>query len=110
MKGESLWEFIQCFCNKRNTISDVADKSIFMFFKKGIMDPALIHMITMKNPRTSEAMFAIANKYTLVEEAALDTRQQKKEKDSGYMDQPSSSKGHDKKRKADCSDNVVERP
>jgi hypothetical protein len=50
----------------------------------------------MKNPKMSEAMFAIANKYAIAEEATLDTREQKKEKDSGHTDQPSSSKGHDK--------------
>jgi hypothetical protein len=38
----------------------------------------------MKNPKTSEAMFAIANRYALAEEATLDTKEQKKEKDSGH--------------------------
>jgi hypothetical protein len=64
----------------------------------------------MKSPRILEAMFAIANRYALAKEATLDTREQKKEKDSGHIDQPSSSKGHDKKRKADHSVNAVERP
>jgi hypothetical protein len=64
--GESLREFIQCFCNKRNIILEVDDKSIVMFFKKGLRDPSLIHKLTMKNPRTSEAMFVIANKYVLL--------------------------------------------
>jgi hypothetical protein len=71
---------------------DVDDKSILMFFKKGLMDSSL--------------MFTIANKYALAEEATLNTREQKKE--SGHMDQPSLSKGHDKKRKSDCSVNAVE--
>jgi hypothetical protein len=35
-------------------------------------------------------MFAIVNKYALVEEATLDTREQKKE-ESGHTDQPCSS-------------------
>jgi hypothetical protein len=69
----------------------------------------MIRKLTMKNPRMSEAMFAIANKYALAEEATLDTREQKKE-ESGHTNQPSSSKGHDKKRKADRSINAVERP
>jgi hypothetical protein len=56
----------------------------------------------------SEAMFTIANKYALVEEATLDTREHKKEKESGHTDHPSSSKGHDKKRKADRSINMME--
>jgi hypothetical protein len=41
-KGESPWEFIQCFYNKRNVITGVDDKSIIMFFKKGLRDLALI--------------------------------------------------------------------
>jgi hypothetical protein len=55
-------------------------------------------------------MLAIANKYAQAEEATLDTREQKKEKESGHMDQPNSSKGHNKKRKVNHSINVVEWP
>jgi hypothetical protein len=79
-----------------------------MFFKKGLMDSSLICKLTMKNPRTYEEMFTIANKYALAEEVNLDTREQKKEKELGDTDQPSSSKGHDKKRKVDCSINAME--
>jgi hypothetical protein len=85
-KGESLREFIQRFCNKRNIISEVDDKYIIMFFKKGLRDPALIQKLTMKNPTTSEAMFTIANRCALAEEVILDTREQKKEKDLGHAD------------------------
>jgi hypothetical protein len=62
----------------------------------------------MKNPRTSEEMLAIANKYALAKEATLNTREQKKE-ESGHVDQPSTSKCYDKKRNADHSINNVER-
>jgi hypothetical protein len=62
-------------CNKRNILPDVDDKSIVMFFKKGLRDPSLICNLTMKKPKTSEAMFAITNKYSLVEQATLDTRE-----------------------------------
>jgi hypothetical protein len=81
-----------------------------MFFKKGLRDSSLICKPAMKTPKTSEVMFAIANKCALAEEVTLDTREQKKEKESGHVDQPSSSKGHDKKRKADHYVNAVERP
>jgi hypothetical protein len=64
----------------------------------------------MKNPRMSEEMLAITNKYALAKEATLDIREQKKEKESSHTDQSSSSKRHDKKRKADHSMNNVERP
>jgi hypothetical protein len=55
-------------------------------------------------------MFTIYNKYDVAEEGTLDTREQKKEKESSHTDQPSSSKGHEKKRKPDHSVNAVERP
>jgi hypothetical protein len=79
-----------------------------LFFKKGLRDPSLIRKLIMKNPKISEAMFAITNKYALAKEATLDAREQKKEKESDHMDHPCSSKGHDKKRKADRSINAVE--
>jgi hypothetical protein len=81
-----------------------------MFFKKELRDPYLICKLTMNNPRTSEVMFAIANKYNMAEEVTLDTREQKKEKELGHTDQPSSYKGHDKKRKVDHSVNAMEQP
>jgi hypothetical protein len=109
-KGESLREFIQQFCNKRNIIPEVDDKSIVMFFKKGLRESSLIRKLAMKNPWTLEEIFVIANKYIMTEEATLDTREQKKEKESRHTDHPSSAKGHDKKRKADRSFNAVERP
>jgi hypothetical protein len=65
---------------------EVNNKSIVMFFKKGLRDPTLIRKLVMKNSRTSEAMFTMANKYALAEETTLDTRQQKKEKDPGHVD------------------------
>jgi hypothetical protein len=74
-KGESLQEFIQHFCNKRNVIPEVDDKSIVMFFKKGLRDLAMTCKLSIKNPRTLEAMFAITNKYALAKEATLDTRE-----------------------------------
>jgi hypothetical protein len=85
-KGESLQKFIQRFYNKRNIIPEVDKKSIVMFFKKGLRVLALIRKLAMKNPKTSEAMFAITNKYDLAKERTLDTKEQKKEKDSGHVD------------------------
>jgi hypothetical protein len=46
-----------------------------MFFKKGLRDLALIRKLAMKNPRTSEAMVTITNRYALAEEASLNTRE-----------------------------------
>jgi hypothetical protein len=57
-----------------------------MFFKKGLRDSSLIRKLTMKNPKTSKEMFAMANKYALAVEVTLNTKEQKKEKESGHMD------------------------
>jgi hypothetical protein len=54
-------------------------------------------------------MFTIANKYALVKEATLDAKEQKKE-ESGHMNKPSSSNGHDKKGKENRSIKAVECP
>jgi hypothetical protein len=51
-----------------------------MFFKKGLRDPSLIRKLAMKNSRTSEAMFDIANKYALVEEVTLNTRNRRRKR------------------------------
>jgi hypothetical protein len=107
-KGESLRQYIQRFYNERNIITEVNDKSIVTFFKKGLREPSLIQKLAMKNPMMSEEMFYTPNRYTLAEEPTLNSREQKKESD--HTDQPSSSKGHDKKRKPDRSVNVVKRP
>jgi hypothetical protein len=80
---------------------------MIMFFKKGLRNSSLIRKLAMKNLRTSKQMLAITNKYALPEEVTLDTREQK---EPDHTDQPNSSKGHDKKRKADRSVNAVERP
>jgi hypothetical protein len=82
-KGESLQEFIQCFCNKRNIIPEVNDKLIIMFFKKRLRGSSLIRKLAMNNPRMSEEMLALTNKYALTEEAILDTREWKKDKELG---------------------------
>jgi hypothetical protein len=102
-KGESLREFILLFFNKINIIPKVDDKSIVMFFKKGLRDSSLICKLTMKNPRTSEEMLAITNKYALAEEVTINTRDQKKDKELSHSDQPNTSKSNDKKRKSDHS-------
>jgi hypothetical protein len=52
----------------------VDDKSIIMFFKKGLRDTSLIRKLAMKNPRMSEEMLAIAKKYALAVEVTLNTR------------------------------------
>jgi hypothetical protein len=106
-KGESLREFIQHFCNKRNIIPEVDYKSIIMFFKKGLI---LDSQASLKNPRMPEVMMEITNKYALAEEATIDTKEQKKDKELGHLDQPNTSKSHDMKRKADGSMANVEWP
>jgi hypothetical protein len=61
-KGGSVQEFIQCFCNKRNIIPFIHNKSIIMFFKKGCIEQSLIHKLAMKTHRTSAEMLVITNK------------------------------------------------
>jgi hypothetical protein len=80
-----------------------------MFFKKALKDSDLIHKLAMKNPRTSEEMLAIANKYALVEEATHETRESKKDKKLCCPDQAGISKSNYGKRKPDRTVANVER-
>jgi hypothetical protein len=109
-EGESLQKFIQRFYNKRNIIPEVDDKSIIMFFKKGLKDSALIRKLAMKNLRTSEEILVIANKYALAEEATFDNKEAKRDKKPSHSDRPGTSRSNDKKRKPDRSVSNVERP
>jgi hypothetical protein len=81
-----------------------------MFFKKGLRDPSLIHKLAVKNSKSSEEMPAIDNKYTIAEEATLDNRETKKDKESSQSDRPSTSKTNDKKRKHYHSIATVKQP
>jgi hypothetical protein len=74
-KGESVRLFIEHFCNKRNIILEIDDKSIIMFFKKGLRDSSLNCKFAMKNPRTSVEMLAIINQVCPTEEAPLNTKE-----------------------------------
>jgi hypothetical protein len=80
-----------------------------MFFKKDLKDSALICKLAMKNPRTSEEMLAIANKYALAEEETLDNKEAKKDKKPSHSDRPGTSINN-KKKKADHSMANVEQP
>jgi hypothetical protein len=109
-KGESLQEFIQQFYNKRNIIPEVDDKSIVMFFKKGLRDSSLTRKLAMKTPGRQKKCSPLLHKYALVKEVTIDAKEQKKEKESGHMNKPSSSNGHDKKGKENRSIKAVECP
>jgi hypothetical protein len=69
-----------------------------MYFNKGLNDSSLISKLAMKNPRTFEEMLEITKEYALAEEATLDTRDQKKDKELSNSDHPSTLKSNDKKR------------
>jgi hypothetical protein len=51
-----------------------------LFFNKRLRDPSL------KNPRSLEEMLAIANKYALAEEATLNNKESKKDKEPSQSD------------------------
>jgi hypothetical protein len=66
--------------------------------------------LAMKNPRSLKDLLAITSNYTLTEEATLDNREAKKDKELSQLDRPDTSKSNDNKRKHDWSMANVERP
>jgi hypothetical protein len=79
-----------------------------MFFKKALKDSDLIHKLAMKNPRTSEEMLSIANKYAWWRKLPA-TRESKKDKKLSCPDQARISKSNYKKRRLDRTVANVER-
>jgi hypothetical protein len=51
----------------------------------------------------SEEMLAITNKHALADDATLDSKDTKKDKESSQSDRPGTSKNNDKKRRPDRS-------
>jgi hypothetical protein len=80
-----------------------------MYFKKGLKHGELFHKLARKNPRSCKELFTIADKYTIAEEAILETQGSKKDKRSSHNDRSESSKSQDRKRKSVCEVTNVER-
>ena len=53
-EGESIREYIQRFCQKRNTIRDIDERAVIMYLKKGLRDRELFSKLVRKDPRTCE--------------------------------------------------------
>ena len=62
-------KYIQRFCRKRNTISDIEERTIVIYFKQGLRDDVLFHKLARKDIRTCEELFEIANQYANAEKA-----------------------------------------
>jgi hypothetical protein len=50
---ESLRDYVECFCNARNTIPDILDVEIINAFQDGVSDIKIVEEITMKKPTSS---------------------------------------------------------
>jgi len=99
-EGESLREYIQRFCHKRNSIPDIEERAIIMYFKEGLRDTALFHKLTRKDIRTCEQLFDIANQFAKAEEVILEIQERKRDGQSSHHDRAESSKSQDKKKKS----------
>nr|CAH66280.1 OSIGBa0116O04.2 [Oryza sativa] len=59
--GESLRDYIRCFSEQRNKISDITDDVIIAAFTKGIRHEDLVGKFGRKPPKTVKQMFEKAN-------------------------------------------------
>jgi hypothetical protein len=73
-EGETLSEYIQRFCSRRNTIPDIRDHTVVTLFQKGLRDGGLIKKLARKRSVTSEDMFRIADTYATGEVALREAR------------------------------------
>lgn len=87
--GKSLRDYIQCFSQKKNSLSGVYEADIITAFSKGVQDLALTHKIGRKASQTAGEIFDIANAYATGEEVVLSKGKDNKGKSKGN---PESSK------------------
>jgi len=106
-EGESIREYIQRFCQKQNTITDIDERAVIMYIKKGLRDRELFCVLVRKDPRTCEELFEIANPYANAEDALTETRGERR---SGHREKGESSKPGDRRKKSDREVANIERP
>ncbi|XP_066160083.1 uncharacterized protein [Oryza sativa Japonica Group] len=73
--GESLRDYIRCFSEQRNKISDITDDVIIAAFTKGIRHEDLVGKFGRKPPRMVKQMFEKANEYAKAEDAITASKQ-----------------------------------
>ena len=61
-KGESLWEFIQRFMKKKNTIPGVSDAVVMAPFRRGVKDSDLLKKLLRRQPETMKELFDMADR------------------------------------------------
>jgi hypothetical protein len=73
--GESLWDYIRCFSEQRNKISDITDNIIIAAFTMGVRHELLVGKFRRKHPRTVKQMFQKANEYAKADDAVIVSKQ-----------------------------------
>jgi hypothetical protein len=58
---ESLWDYVKCFCNDRNTIPYIQDIEIINAFRDGVSDIKIVEEVTMKKPKTVPDLLVVAD-------------------------------------------------
>ena len=56
-EGEPLRDYIQRFCHKRNSIPNIEERAMIMYFTQGLRDMTLFHKLTRKDVRTGQQLF-----------------------------------------------------
>jgi hypothetical protein len=58
---ESLWDYVKCFCNDRNTIPNIQDFEIINSFQDGVSNIKIVEEIAMTKPKMVADLLAIAD-------------------------------------------------
>jgi fructose 1,6-bisphosphatase len=58
---ESLWDYVKCFYNARNTIPYIQDIEIINAFHDGVNDIKTVKEIAMKKPKTVVDLLTVAD-------------------------------------------------
>jgi hypothetical protein len=58
---ESLWDYVKCFCNARNTILHIQDFEIINSFHDGVSNIKIVEEIAMMKPKMVIDLLAVVD-------------------------------------------------
>nr|CAE01642.2 OSJNBb0021I10.5 [Oryza sativa Japonica Group] len=82
---ESLRDYIRCFSEQRNKISDITDDVIISAFNKGVRHELLVGKFGRKPPMTVKQMFEKANEYAKADNAVTASKQSDSGKELNHI-------------------------
>jgi hypothetical protein len=71
---ESLWDYVKCFCNTRNSMPYIQDIEVINVFRDGVSNIKTVEKIAMKKPNMVDELLAVTDVCIETSEARVGAR------------------------------------